>query len=209
MKAPAIALALIGSTWCSVAHAHCEFVTPDQAERAAELIKHAAQTIQFCEPCGDKAPGMPRQIRTAIAWRVERSVDNVLVDGDDIDQALDLASTYIQSSDRRYQNLATIVGCNNTRTQFLKVEDETPNGVMIVADTDQPPPAPVTAPPAPAPQPTYVTMPPAIVMIPAPSPSIWPGVIAGGGGASAIWAAWAVLTTRRRRRGMTPRAANL
>lgn len=72
--------------------------------------------VEYCERCGDKAPGMPHV--------AEGRPD-------------DLASTYVKTSDVRYQNLALLANCvaEPVAVPSLKVLDETPTGVLIVPDT--------------------------------------------------------------------------
>jgi hypothetical protein len=72
--------------------------------------------VEYCERCGDKAPGMPHPAE---------------------DRPKDLASTYVKTSDVRYQNLALLANCvaEPLAVPSLKVLDETPTGVLIVPDT--------------------------------------------------------------------------
>ena len=72
--------------------------------------------VEYCERCGDKAPGMPHPAEG---------------------RPTDLASTYVKTSDVRYQNLALLANCiaEPLDVPNLKVLDETPTGVLIVPDT--------------------------------------------------------------------------
>jgi hypothetical protein len=72
--------------------------------------------VEYCERCGDKAPGMPHPAQG---------------------RPTDLASTYVKTSDVRYQNLALLANCiaEPLDVPSLKVLDETPTGVLIVPDT--------------------------------------------------------------------------
>jgi hypothetical protein len=72
--------------------------------------------VEYCDRCGDKAPGMPHPAEG---------------------RPTDLASTYVKTSDVRYQNLALLANCiaEPLAVPSLKVLDETPTGVLIVPDT--------------------------------------------------------------------------
>lgn len=116
--------------------------------------------VEYCERCGDKAPGLPHPARGRPA---------------------DLASTYVKTSDVRYQNLALLANCiaEPLEVPSLKVLDETPTGVLIVPDT-----TPVDAalvvpdlPPAPPP----AAMPPEVhtTVVIRETATMWPYLVAG------------------------------
>jgi hypothetical protein len=207
MKSWAIALALVVSS--RVAHADpCQAVSDEVASDAATEINEHREIVRFCEPCGDKAPGVPEKHVVATTRREERGWSEVVVNG----KPIDLAYTFVRTNDRTYDNLAALVSCDAPGvSRTLRIEDATPDGVLIVAD-----PAGISAPSESAPAPAavvketpIVTLPPQLIVVQSEAASLWPGVLAGGGGASAVWAAWALMATRRRRRAMRPRAAEL
>ena len=139
--------------------------------------------VEYCERCGDKAPGMPHPAEGRPA---------------------DLASTYVKTSDVRYQNLALLANCvaEPLDVPSLKVLDETPTGVLIVPDT-----APVDAvvieaepalvPPAPAPV-IHTTV---VVR----DPDTWPYFVAGA--AIPTWIIAGLALHRRRKRAQEAREA--
>lgn len=138
--------------------------------------------VEYCERCGDKAPGLPH-----------------VAEG----RPTDLASTYVKTSDVRYQNLALLANCvaEPLAVPSLKVLDETPTGVLIVPDTTPVDAVIVETPPPPIVEPPPIIAPPAHVMVfheEAPTPWWWFALSAGGGGIVAgtaiVW-----IATRRRR----------
>jgi hypothetical protein len=79
------------------------------------LIATHPTVVEYCERCGDKAPGLP-----------------YVVDA----RPIDLESTYVKTSEVRYENLALLAGCTtDASVPTLKVLDETRTGVLIVPDT--------------------------------------------------------------------------
>lgn len=143
------------------------------------LLATQPTVIEFCERCGDKAPGLPH-----------------IAEG----RPSDLESTFVKTSDVRYENLALLAGCaTDVVVPTLKVLDETSTGVLIVPDTAPdtvPDTAPVTAP---------VTRPMPAVHVQAtaamaPRTSLMPFVVAGSGGGAATLCGVAGLALYRRRK---------
>lgn len=92
------------------------------------FLANSPKVVEYCERCGDKAPGLPY----------------VYAEG----QRTDVRYTYVQTSPERYENLALLAGCDidPEAPASLTVSDETDHGVMITADqTSQPKPAPQVA----------------------------------------------------------------
>ena len=101
------------------AHADsCAAVSPQMAAHARRLIAEHPMVVTFCEPCGDRVPGEPQ--------RVTRVPD-------------DLAYAYIQTSPRRYDNLAALVDCPTIGVSpSLRVVEATDHGVLILPDSSEP-----------------------------------------------------------------------
>ena len=223
MKSRALAFALAVTVWSEVAQAdQCDVVSERIAIAATRLINSHHEIVQFCERCGDKAPGYPEHATASVSQHLR--LFEVSVGGEPIDLAYTFVPTARDGASRRtrgsgadhqYENLAALTGCKvEGVSKVLRVTEETATGVMIVPDRSAMIDVLTADPTPPAPTPSLeranAALPPQVIVVPtAASPSIWPAALAGGGGASAIWAAWAVMSTRRRRRPMRPRAAEL
>jgi hypothetical protein len=194
MKTWMLSLALVIAP--AVAHAdQCEWIDPDVAERAQQLLAAHPKVIAFCEPCGDKAPGIP-----AVAESVELGDHDIRLDG----RAIDLAYTFVQTSPTRYENLALLSGCEaHDVSPALKVADETANGVLIVADAE---PAPAATPTVPQAAPPHVFVFSTHTRETLPWLTI---ALAGVASFTMSLAGILVFARARRRRAMKPRATNL
>lgn len=178
------------------------------AHAEQELVQHPTM-IRFCEPCGDKVPGTPAPVRKVVTRSIASypGRSEVVVDG----SAIDLAYTYVQTSEHRYENLAARVGAEAPGVSpTLRVDDETPSGVLIYADqtpvTTTLPPPPPPPPPAPAPPAAPTT----IYVISNTTTGVgWLPIVLACGGTSMIWSLGAFAMTRRRRRDLEPRATRL
>ncbi len=218
MKSVSIAFALGGLLVAGTAHAdQCQWISEAEAAKAASLLAKKPKVIAFCEPCGDEVPGVPFAAQRVAVERADGDFKTVVIDG----KAVDLAYTYVQTSDRWYQNVAALVGCPVEGVSLLlEVQDETPNGVLITAGNGAPPPPaaappaqPVAEPPVPVP-PLVIAAPPApqtIVYSTTYTQSIsWLAVaIAGIGGLFAGGMTMLGAIAVRRRRAMRPRASDL
>jgi hypothetical protein len=101
----------------------CQLYDAATARRVDQLLAEGPKLVELCEPCGDKAPGLP--------FTVSRFVHG----------ERDLAYTYVQTSNTRYENLAMLVDCPvRGVSPSLVVTGETEHGVLISADL-----TPVTA----------------------------------------------------------------
>jgi hypothetical protein len=183
----------------ATAHAdQCEWVDPAVAEKAQQLLESHPKVIAFCEPCGDKAPGVP-----AVAESVELDEHGVRING----SAVDLAYTFVQTSPTQYQNLALLAGCEaHDVSPSLKVAEETSNGVLIVPDD-----APV-APMLPAPVPAPQAVPPHVFVFSTHTrePLPWLTIVLAGIASFTMSLAGILAFARlRRRRAMKPRAEQL
>ena len=165
------------------------------ATRAATELSSRGRMIVFCEACGDAAPGRPIDVAGVAVQPTGAGLADVLVDG----RPIDLANTYVPTSDVEYRNLAALAGCVATGSSVLRVDRATATGVLIRA-TGAPPAAP----------------PPATTGATPPLPPAPPGWIAGFLGglaafatASFVGVAAAVTRRRRPRRSSLPRAASL
>lgn len=149
------------------------------------LLAAYPTVVEYCERCGDKAPGVPHPAEGRPA---------------------DLASTYVKTSDVRYENLALLANCiaEPLAVPSLRVLDETSTGVLIVPDT-----APVS---------THIEHAPVVHVraTNAAAPRMWPLVLAGAGGGGAVVCVLTGLALYRRRKqtkklgtlgGPTPREA--
>jgi hypothetical protein len=115
------------------------------ARRAIRELRSHPELVQFCEPCGDTAPGEPRRANQ-VAMRTLDGHREVSIDG----ETVDLAYVYVKMSGHLYRNLAMLAGCAATGVSpRLRVDPATPTSVMIRAELAPARPAP--APPSPAP----------------------------------------------------------
>jgi len=172
-------------------------------------VKRSPKYIEYCEPCGEQAPGVPQTAKDVAVVDTGDNYKEVLIGG----KSIDLAYVFVKTSDLRYENLASIAGCPATGVSpSLAVESETTTGVIITADDGKPP----------APDMTPVTSIPSAYRTPLPPPAqvyvystttreiSWlPLVLAAGGGLITGAAATFVLLVLRRRRNMRPRAMNI
>ncbi len=189
----------------------CAWVTDAQARKAQSIVTSSTKFIDFCEPCGDVAPGTPQKIENVNIDTPHAGYRELTLNGTPID----LAYVFVKTSDSEYSNLAKLAGCPATGVSpTLAVASETKDGVMITADTKAPPP------PLP-PQMTPVTSVPAYTVLPSPPPQVyvyttvsrempWFALaLAAGGGFITGSATTLTLLAIRRRRAMRPRAVDM
>lgn len=175
-----------------VAHAdQCASVSSEMATHARQLIADHPMVVMFCEPCGDRVPGEPAALESA-----SNSSSVVRFNG----LPIDLAYTYVQTSPRRYDNLAALVGCPTTGVSpSLRVEDATDHGVLIVPDSSEAVAIPrMTV----LPEPPVPLAPTVIVQATTTTGLGWPEIAAGCSGTSLLWL---VALRLRRRRVHRPR----
>ena len=189
----------------------CQWVDDSVAARAQALVERSPSVIAFCEPCGDAVPGVPDEPTRVTIDRPSGEWRELHING----KGVDLAYTYVQASERRYDNLALLAGCPaDGVSPSLTVESETPAGVLITAsDEALPPPPPVTEPafaepppppPAPISERTVYMYSTTTERVP------WLALaLATAGGVLAGLGFALTLISMRRRRAMRPRAADL
>jgi hypothetical protein len=203
MKSWTLPLLLAMAALPSIAHAdQCQLIDDEVANRALAALKGHPKVIQFCEPCGDKAPGEPIVADRVAKTRGTTADYEITIDRREVD----LAYTYVQTGPSRFENVAALSGCPTSGVSpSLRVDDSTPSAVMIQAD-----PTPVTHVqlPAsePAPQPPEVTY---IVQVKT-EPTNWLLILAACAAMTGLWTLAAIIFLRRRRVAeMKPRAVNL
>jgi hypothetical protein len=185
----------------TLAHAdQCELVSDEVATHALAAMRGQPNVIEYCEPCGDKAPGEPHAIDHLAKQRDTEGSYAVTLDKREVD----LAYLYVQTAPSTYENVAALAGCPTSGVSpSLHVDDASDRGVLITASE-----RPVThvqlaaeEPPTPAPV-TYVIETHDHL-------GIW-AVVAACALSSGLWALATVLLLRRRRAiAMRPRAIDM
>lgn len=200
-----IAIPLLGGT----AHAdQCAWVTKAQADKAQQILTSSSKFIEYCEPCGDQAPGIPQHIESANVMVPAASYWELSLNG----KPSDLAYVFVKTSDTEYKNLAKLAGCPVSGVSpSLAIAAETTNGVLITADAAKPAepatavtsiPAYATSAPPAAPPPPHV-----YVYTTVTREVAWFALALAAGGGVIVGAALTLLVlAARRRRDMRPRA---
>lgn len=219
MKTWTLSLAILGSALLTqTAHGdQCAWINAKEANKAYAVLAKQPKVLEFCEPCGDKAPGVPFVAQDVAIATPQGSYKEIQING----KGIDLAYTYVQTSPTDYRNLAKLAGCPASDVSLsLNIADETPHGVLIMPDDKPLPPEPVVEPPAPPPPPPVFAAPPPP---PPPAPTLvsyytttiehavpWSilALAAAGGFISGVGFTLAVFAVRRRR-AMRPRASDL
>jgi hypothetical protein len=208
-----LSLALVGGT----ARAdQCQWIDATVAEQARSIVKKFPTFVEYCEPCGDPAPGVP-QHATSVALAVpEPAYRELRLDG----KAVDLAYVFVKTDATRYRNLAALAGCPATGVSpSLAITAETRDGILIAAAADAPlstADVPRSASDAPrsnaalAPPPAPAT--PAVYVYTTTTREVaWIAIAlaAAGGFLASSAVLLLVLAVRRRRRALRPRAVDL
>jgi hypothetical protein len=211
MKAWLIPISLC--LYADVAHAdQCAWIDEAAAHKAQAVLAKAPKFIEYCEPCGDKAPGVPQAVKNITVAAAGGEFKEVSIAG----KPIDLAYVFVKTDDLHYRNLAELAGCPATGVSpSLTIEAETRNGVMISSDQDRLPEQMVPVPAVPA----YVAPAPPAPLPPAPQIYVystttheiaWLAVMLAG---AAGFVTGSVLTMGlfaiRRRRAMRPRAMDI
>lgn len=185
----------------------CAWIDEAATRKAHAILTSSPTYIEYCEPCGDKAPGMPQRATSVDVNVVGDDYREVSIDG----KAIDLAYVFVRTDDAHYRNLAGLAGCPATGVSAsLDIADETPNGVLITAGNDPldgtpPPPAVVASPVAP-----LATPPQVFVYTTTTHEVAWLPIVLGAAGGFITGSAFTlVLLGLRRRRAMRPRATDL
>jgi len=183
----------------ALAHAdQCELISDQVATRALAVMQAHPNVVEYCEPCGDRAPGEPHRIDHLAKQRDTDGYYAVTLDKREVD----LAYAYVQTAPSKYENVAALAGCPTSGVSpTLDVTDASDRGVLIVPS--ETPVAQVAAPPPPAPTTT-------ITYVVQEDHLNWLAVIAACGLSSGLWALTTVVLLRRRRTlAMRPRAIDM
>ncbi len=215
MKTWTLPFAVLGCALAlNTAHAdQCQWVTPAQAEKAQQLLAKHTSIVEYCEPCGEKAPGMPYAVKDVSIATPSDGYKEIEING----KGVDLAYTFVKISSTKYKNLANLAGCPaQDVSKVLTIADETPNGVVITPDTRPVPPQSVQAFAAPPIEPLPVPPPPPqqhftyhTTTVVQPIPWIVLLLAAGGGFLTGSALTMLLMAMRTRRRAMRPRASDL
>ena len=174
------------------------------AARALRELENHPEIITLCEPCGEVAPGDPRRAEQIFVRPVDDHASEVMIDG----VGVDLAYTYVRTSEQQYRNLAALAGCATDGVSPSLRVDPAAGGVLIRADQAPPPimpGLPVTSmPPVAAPVPAA----PTILVVSPPAPW-WLMLLFGYGAVITTIAIWATWRATRQRPVHTPRATRL
>lgn len=111
------------------------------ADQAAALVKKGATVVEFCEPCGDVAPGKPFTVQ-----RVSVQDGELLVNG----AVTDLAYLFLQTGPDELVNVGVRTGCGASNVSEA-IRGGKPTGPMQARPAHQPV---VRFPPPPSPRAT-------------------------------------------------------
>ena len=110
----------------------CELVDDKVATEAIAHLHAGVKVVEYCEPCGDKAPGEPHVI-DHIAKTTSEGYYAVTLDKREVD----LAYEYVQIAPSHYENVARLAGCATSGVSAsLTVNDATDTGVLILPSND-------------------------------------------------------------------------
>jgi hypothetical protein len=86
----------------------CAWVSEEQAQAAAKILRAASRASDWCEPCGEHSPKPPRPV-TSVEVRPagDGQFREVVVNG----EAVDLAYVFVERSTGSFENLAKVAGC--------------------------------------------------------------------------------------------------
>ena len=183
----------------------CQWLAdPAIATRAARELASHPEIVTFCEPCGDAAPGAPRKATNVAVQQLGDHATSITIDG----ESVDLAYTYVKTSERQYRNLAALAGCATSGVSpSLRVDAATAAGVLIRADPGAPAAAMPAMPAMSPPEPPAAAA-PAIYVVSS-SPSGWIGWLLGYSALFATLCALVMWRVARRRTAHVPRATKL
>lgn len=174
----------------------CELVDDTVATNAIAAMHGHPKVVEYCEPCGDQAPGIPHTIEHVAKQRGTDGEYSVTLDKREVD----LAYEYVQTAPSKYENIALLAGCPTSGVRpSLIVSDASDTGVLIMPSSD-----PVLITPTPPPAPTTT------IIVQTDRVNLW--LIVGACIASSgLWALAAIMLLRRRRsmEAMRPRAIHL
>ena len=124
----------------ATAHAdQCALIKKPVADQAVALVKQSATAVDFCEPCGDRAPGKPYTIATA-----EIRANQLFVNG----APVDLAYLYVETAPDEYRNvgLSTRCGASEVSEWIRGSKPSGPTPRRHVPRPPMPPPPRATSP---------------------------------------------------------------
>ena len=85
----------------------CAWIDDAAAQKAQAILAKQPMTIEFCEPCGDKAPGVPVKAKSVSIGSPQDGYKEIELNG----KAVDLAYTYVKTSATKYP---LVFGSRNT-----------------------------------------------------------------------------------------------
>jgi hypothetical protein len=133
-----IVLALAAVLVPAIAHAdQCQLNATTVAEAAAKLVKAGSRVLEFCEPCGDRAPKQPYTV-SKVAVRQQREL---VVNG----AGVDLAYLFIETAKNEFKNVGLATSCGAAKVSAV-IRDGKPSG-------------PISRPPGMPPRPPMPSMP--------------------------------------------------
>jgi hypothetical protein len=119
-----LALALALAALPTIARAdQCALNNGAIAEAAAKLVTPGSRVLEFCEPCGDRAPGKPFEVKKVAVRNGE-----LLVNGN----AVDLAYLFVEASKTEFKNVGVATACGASRVSAW-IRDGKPGGVVSTA----------------------------------------------------------------------------
>jgi hypothetical protein len=114
----------------AIAHAdQCALIDLKVADAAKALAKPGVRALELCEPCGDKAPGAPFTIKTAVFRGHQLAINGKLVD---------LAYVYVENGPKEMKNLGLAAGCSPSGVSSF-VRDGKPSGPVTRRPAGKPP----------------------------------------------------------------------
>jgi hypothetical protein len=172
----------------------CELVDDTVATNAIAAMHGHPTVVEYCEPCGDKAPGVPHAIEHVAKQRGTDGEYSVTLDKREVD----LAYEYVQTAPSKYENIALLAGCPTSGVEpSLIVADATDTGVLIMPEK-------------PHNEPTLMLPPTTTIIVQTDRVNLWL-IIAACIASTGLWALATIMILRRRRsmEAMRPRAIHL
>jgi hypothetical protein len=110
----------------------CAINSSPVTARAVALVKKGATVLEYCEPCGDKAPGAPYTVTT-----VDVRGGEVYING----KGIDLAYLYVQTQPDELENVGIATQCGAARVSS-RISNGRPIGPPRGPRPSMPPPPP-------------------------------------------------------------------
>jgi hypothetical protein len=105
MNMRSLSMLVLGTLLASATPAHadqCARNPMSVADQAAALVKQGMTVVEFCEPCGDVAPGKPFTVQSVSVRNGELLVNGAVID---------LAYLFLQTGPDELVNVGVRVGC--------------------------------------------------------------------------------------------------